>query len=205
MIDNQQSVKLGLFGGTFDPPHLGHLILAEAARDQLSLDKVLWVVAGQSPLKQDRAISPAEIRAEMVEAAIAGNPAFALSRIDLDRPAPHYTLDTLKLLGREFPNAELYFLMGEDSLADLPRWRSPDEIVGLCWLAVSRRPGTDFSLSAVESAAPGASARIRWIQSPQIEIASSDIRRRIGEGRTVRYLLPPGVHEIIVREGLYSK
>ena len=98
-------VRLGVFGGTFDPPHLGHLILAETARDQLGLDKVLWVVAGQSPLKQDRSVSPAEIRVEMVQAATADNPAFVLSQVDLNRPAPHYTIDTLTRLGREFPNA----------------------------------------------------------------------------------------------------
>ncbi|MEK6574110.1 MAG: nicotinate-nucleotide adenylyltransferase [Chloroflexota bacterium] len=198
-------MNLGVFGGTFDPPHLGHLILAEAARDQLQLDKVLWVVAGQSPLKQDRQISPAEIRVEMVLAAIADNPALALSRVDLDRPAPHYTVDTLKLLRRESPDAELYFLMGEDSLRDLPRWRSPGEIIGQAWLAVSQRPGTEFDLSDLESAVPGVSARVKWVQAPQLEIASSDIQRRIREGRTVRYMLPPEVRKIIHREKLYRK
>lgn len=198
-------MNLGVFGGTFDPPHLGHLILAEAARDQLRLDKVLWVVAGQSPLKQDRHLSPAEVRAEMVLAATADNPAFALSRVDLDRPGPHYTIDTLKLLRDEFPGAEFCFLMGEDSLRDLPRWRSPGEIIGQAWLAASQRPGTEFDLSDLESVVPGVSARVKWVQAPQLEIASSDIQRRIREGRTVRYMLPPGVYKIIQRERLYQK
>lgn len=198
-------MRLGVFGGTFDPPHLGHLILAEAARDQLQLDKVLWVVAGQSPLKQEREISPAEIRVEMVLAAIADNPAFALSRIDLDRPPPHYTIDTLALLGREFPGAEFYFLMGEDSLRDLPRWRSPGEIIARAWLAVSQRPGSEADLSEVEWAAPGVSSRVKWVQAPRLEIASSDIQQRIRTGRTVQYMLPQVVHEIIQRTGLYQK
>jgi nicotinate-nucleotide adenylyltransferase len=196
--------RLGLFGGTFDPPHLGHLILAEAARDQLQLDKVLWIVAGQSPLKLERTISPVETRVEMVQAAIADNPAFSISRIDLDRPGPHYTVDTLTLLGQEFPNAEFYFVMGEDSLHDLPRWRDPAKLITQTWLAVLQRPGTDVDLSALETAVPGVSKRVCWVQAPQLEIASSDIQRRISDGRSVKYMLPEAVAEIVEREKLYK-
>ncbi len=195
--------RLGLFGGTFDPPHLGHLILAEAARDQLNLDKVLWIVAGQSPLKLDRQLSPAPIRVEMVGAAIADNPHFALSRVDLDRPGPHYTVETLALLGAEYPNAEFYFLMGEDSLRDLPRWKDPAKLITQTWLAVLQRPGTDTDLSELDTAIPGVSKRVCWVQAPQLEIASSDIQRRIREGRSARYMLPEAVCEIVEREGLY--
>ena len=197
-------MRLGVFGGTFDPPHLGHLILAEAARDQLQLDKVLWVIAGQSPLKQDRILTPAPTRVAMVQAAIADNLAFALSRIDLDRPAPHYTVDTLKLLGAEFLNAELYFLMGKDSLRDLPRWKNPVEIIRLATLVVSQRPGAAMDLSEIELAVPGVSQRVCWLNAPQLEIASSDIQERAREGRTVRYMLPQAVEEIVRREGLYK-
>jgi nicotinate-nucleotide adenylyltransferase len=197
-------VKLGIFGGTFDPPHLGHLILAENARDQLQLDRVLWVVAGQSPLKQDRSLTPAPIRVALVQATIAGNPAFALSRVDLDRPAPHFTIDTLKLLGADFPSAELYFLMGEDSLRDLPRWKDPVEIIRLARLVVSQRPGAEMDLSEIESAVPGVSTRVCWLNAPQLEIASSDIQQRVREGRTVRYMLPQAVEEIVRQEGLYK-
>src|SRR3990172_3540106 len=150
-------MNLGVFGGTFDPPHLGHLILAEAARDQLRLERVLWVVAGQSPLKLDRALSPAESRAAMVQAAIAGEPSFVLSRVDLDRPGPHYTVEALKILARENPGAELFFIMGEDSLRDLPRWRRPGEIIALARLAVCRRPGVSLNLEHLESLIPGVS------------------------------------------------
>lgn len=206
-------MRLGIFGGTFDPPHLGHLILAEEARDQLNLDRVLWVVAGQSPLKLGRQISPAKVRAEMVQAAIAGNAALALSRIDLDRPGPHYSVQTLDLLARELPGAQFYFLMGEDSLRDLPRWREPQRLIQQTRLAVMARPRTPEGaadsgaelLAELEKAVPGVSQRIDWVRSPQLEIASSDIQRRIREGRPVRYMLPAGVIQIIEREKLYQK
>jgi len=196
-------MRLGIFGGTFDPPHLGHLALASAALEQLILDKVLWVVSGQSPLKLDRALSPAEIRVEMVQAALAGNPAFALSRVDLDRPGPHYTVDTLEILGREFPGAKLYFLMGEDSLRDLPKWQRPREIISQTWLAVSGRPGALADLADLEQSLPGVTVRVVWVQSPLVAIASSDIQRRIREGQSVREMVPPGVLAIIERERLY--
>lgn len=196
-------MRLGVFGGTFDPPHFGHLALASAALEQLKLDKVLWVVSGQSPLKLDRALSPAESRAEMVQAAIAGDTAFALSRVDLDRPGPHYTVDTLEILGREFSGAELFFLMGEDSLGDLPKWQRPREIVSRAWLAVARRPGAGFDLNDLGGNIPGVAARIVWVQSPRLAIASSDIQSRIREGQSVREMLPPAVLAVVEREKLY--
>jgi nicotinate-nucleotide adenylyltransferase len=197
-------MKLGVFGGTFDPPHLGHLALASAARDQLKLDRVLWVVAGQSPLKLDRRLSPPELRAAMVLAAIAGQPLFVLSRVDLDRPGPHYTVDTLAILAREYRGAELYFIMGEDSLRDLPRWRDPQGIVARAWLAVLDRPGAEVDVRELESAIPGLAARVVWVQSPRLAIASSEVRHRVAAGQPVRGMLPAGVWEIIEREGLYK-
>ncbi len=214
-------MRLGIFGGTFDPPHLGHLALASAALEQLKLDKVLWVVSGQSPLKLDRTLSPAESRVEMVQAAIAGNPAFALSRVDLDRPGPHYTIDTLEILGREFPGAELFFLMGEDSLRDLPKWQRPREIIRRAWLAVAGRPGNhppeglepSGGWSGLEQSLPGVTARIVWMKSPRLAIASSDIQSNIRQGQpliapiggqSVREMLPPAVLAIIKREQLYQ-
>ncbi len=196
-------MKVGVFGGTFDPPHLGHVALAHAARDQLKLDRVLWVVAGQSPLKLDRQISPAESRAEMVQAAIAGEPSFVLSRVDLDRPGPHYTVDTLKILAGETPGAELFFIIGEDSLRDLPRWRRPGELIKLARLAVCGRPGAAANLENLEAIIPGLSDRIVWISFVPLEIASSDIQRRRRDGRPVDELLPAGVLEVIERAGLY--
>ncbi len=196
-------MRIGVFGGTFDPPHFGHIRLAHAARDQLKLVRVLWVVAGQSPLKLDRQISPAEGRAEMVQAAIAGEPSFVLSRVDLDRPGPHYTVDTLKILAGETPGAELFFIIGEDSLRDLPRWRRPGELIKLAKLAVCGRPGVSANLENLESIIPGLPDRIVWISFDPLEIASSDIQRRRRDGRPVDDLLPAGVLDVIERAGLY--
>ncbi|MBI3242720.1 MAG: nicotinate-nucleotide adenylyltransferase [Chloroflexi bacterium] len=198
-------MRLGIFGGTFDPPHFGHLALASATREQLKLDKVLWVVAGQSPLKQDRQLSPEEIRVEMVQAAIADNPAFTLSRVDLDRPGPHYTVETLEILSRQFPGAELYFLMGEDSLRDLPKWRRPGGLIRLALLAVLGRPGAEADLDDLEGSIPGVAARIVWVESPRLAIASSDIQQRVREGQSVEEMVPGEVRAIIEREQLYKQ
>jgi nicotinate-nucleotide adenylyltransferase len=195
--------RIGIFGGTFDPPHLGHLALAEAAREQLGLDCVLWVVAGQSPLKQDSEAAPAAQRLEMVQAAIAGHPAFALSQVDVARPAPHYTVDTVAIIAAERPDAELYFIMGEDSLRDLPRWRQPGDLLARCRLAVFQRPGVDTDLTQLEAAIPGLAARVDWVNAPQIDIASRDLRQRVRAGRSIRYLVPEPVLEVIRRHALY--
>lgn len=197
-------MQLGLFGGTFDPPHLGHLILAAEAQSQFKLDRVLWIVSGQSPLKLDRQLSPVETRVQMVSVAIKGNPHFALSRVDVDRPAPHYTVETLHCLRQEFPQDDFYFLMGEDSLRDLPKWRAPQEIIKETRLVVLRRPQTQFDLTALEIQVPGVSACVRWLSAPQLEIASSDIQGRIKEGRSVQYMLSREVLEVIEGEGLYK-
>lgn len=197
-------MRLGVFGGTFDPPHLGHLILAEAAREQLALACVLWVVAGLSPLKREQELSPVDVRIEMAQAAIAGHPAFALSRADVDRSGPHYSVDTLDVIAREHPGAELYLIMGEDSLRDLPRWHRPTELIAECRLAVFQRPGVETDLSNLETALPGLTPRVNWVNAPQIDIASSDLRRRVRSGESIRYLVPDAVRELIEQHGLYQ-
>ena len=139
--------RLGIYGGTFDPPHLGHLVLAESAADSLQIDRVLFVPASSPPHKDRSAIrSPAEDRFRMVELAIADNPRFAVSRLDMDRPGPHYSVDLLRLVREQHPHAELFFLIGGDSLRDLPAWSRPDELITLTTLAVMRRPGFDPDL-----------------------------------------------------------
>jgi nicotinate-nucleotide adenylyltransferase len=197
-------VSLGILGGTFDPPHYGHLILAENARAQLRLDHVLFVLAGQPPHKPDRPVTPAHHRVAMVEAAIAGNPAFATSRVDLDRAGPHYTVETLALLQQEYPGAELFFLIGADSLAEFLNWRDPAEIVRQARLAVMRRPGYEADLQALEQAAPGLRQRLDWLDTPCLEVASSDLRRRAREGLPLRYLVPPPVEAYIRANHLYT-
>lgn len=197
--------SLGVLGGTFDPPHYGHLALAENGRVQLQLDRILFVPTGQQPLKPDRPITPAHHRVAMVEAAIADNPAFAVSRVDLARPGPHYTVGMLALLRQEHPEAELFFLMGGDSLADFLAWRDPASIVRQARLAVMRRPGYEPDLAALEQTVPGLCERLVWLDAPHLEIAASDLRRRVREGLPLRYLVPPMVETYICEHNLYKK
>lgn len=198
------NTRLGILGGTFDPPHYGHLALAENARVQLRLDRVLFVLAGQPPHKPEHPVAPPYHRAALVEAAIADNPAFALSRVDLDRAGPHYTVDMLALLHEEYPNAAFYFLMGGDSLAQFPAWHDPAGIIQAAYLAVMRRPGHEPDLAKLEQALPGLRERLIWLDAPLLDIASSDLRRRAREGLPLRYLVPPPVEAYIREHHLYE-
>lgn len=194
----------GVFGGTFDPPHLGHLILAEAGRQALHLDKVLWVVTAQPPHKPSEHRTPVELRLEMVAAAIHGNEAFEISRVDVDRPPPHYAVDTLRLLAAAQPGARFAYLLGEDSLRDLPAWHKPQQLVLACdAFGVMERSGAEPDLADLEAVLPGLSVRVRFFRAPIIDIASSDLRQRVQSGESIRYLLPEAVGQIIRRHGLY--
>jgi len=197
-------LRLGVLGGTFDPPHYGHLALAETARVQLRLDRVLFVPAGHPPHKPDRPLTPARHRVAMVGAAIADNPAFALSRVDLDRAGPHYTVEMLALLRWKYPEAELFFLMGGDSLSEFFTWRDPAGIVREARLAVMQRPGREPDLAALERAVPGLRERLVWLDVPCLDIAASDLRRRVREGLPLRYLVPPPVEAYIREHRLYE-
>ncbi len=199
------SRRIGVLGGTFDPPHYGHLAMAETARVQLALEKVLFVPAGQPPHKMDMVLSPARHRLAMVEAAIADNPAFAVSRADLDRPGPHYTVDLLRHLRRDYPGADLYFLMGADSLAELLTWRDPAGILEQARLAVMPRTGYEPDVEALMAALPALRERLIWLDIPFIEIAATDLRRRVRVGLPIRYLVPPAVEAYIRRERLYLR
>jgi nicotinate-nucleotide adenylyltransferase len=196
--------SLGILGGTFDPPHYGHLVLAENARTQLRLDRVLFVPAGQQPLKRGQGITPVRHRAAMVEAAISDNPTFALSRVDLDRPGPHYTIDTLALLQEAYPGAELFFLIGGDSLAQLATWHDPGGIVQQARLAVMPRPGWEADLGELEQTVPGVCERLVWLDTPCLDISATDLRRRARQGLPLRYLLPPAVEAYIREHRLYT-
>jgi len=204
MCGGEDKLRLGVLGGTFDPPHYGHLTLAENARVQLRLDRVLFVPAGQPPHKPDRPLTPARHRMAMVEAAVADNSAFAVSRVDLARPGPHYTVEMLALLRREYPEAELFFLMGGDSLAEFLTWRNPAGIVREARLAVMRRPGCEPDLAALEQDVPGIRERLVWLDAPHLDIAASDLRRRAGEGLPLRYLVPPVVEAYIREQRFYE-
>ena len=190
-------------GGTFDPPHYGHLRLAEAAQAQLALDSVLWIVAAAPPHKQDRAITPVADRLDMVEAAIAGLPGHAVSRIDIDRPGPHWAADTVALIASQHPADTLFFLMGGDSLRDLPTWGRPREFLRHTQLGVLRRPGAPIDLNALEAALPGITRRVHFIDGPRLDIAAQTIRMRAASGLPIGGLVPPAVEEFIRKRGLY--
>ncbi len=192
-------------GGTFDPIHLAHLILAEQARVFLGLDRVLFVPAGAPWRKADRRIAPVADRVAMVRAALAGDPYFEVSLIESERRGPSYTVDTLSVLQRQLgPQAELHFILGQDALADLPNWREPTRIVQLARLAVAARPGCPPpDPTALERAVPGIRERIDVVPMPQVDISSTDIRRRVAQGISIRFLVPAAVEAYITAHGLY--
>lgn len=195
---------IGVFGGTFDPPHLGHLVLADEGRAACGLSRVLFVVTGQPPHKPHEPISPLDARLAMVEAAIAGNPSFVISRADIDRPGPHYAVDTLRWLAGREPGSSFVYLMGADSLRDLPAWHTPGEFVDACaFVGVMRRPDVEPDMTALESQLPGLSAKVRFFDAPLIDIAAHDIRSRVRSARPYRYLVSQNVADIIERQGLY--
>ena len=198
--------RIGLFGGTFDPPHLGHLILASEAQSQLKLNRLLWILTPEPPHKQDQFITSVEHRLAMVKLAIADNPSFELSRIELDRPGPHYTLDTVKIIAEQNPDADIIPIIGGDSLHDLPKWHEPQKLVYAChWIGVMRRPSEETNLEALEHELPGISSKVHYVDAPLLEIASREIRSRIAKGRSVRYYLPGSVYQYIEQHNLYHE
>ena len=198
--------NIGIFGGTFDPPHLGHLILAAEARSQLGLDRLLWVLTPDPPHKQGQSIAPLEHRLEMVKLAIADDPQFEISSVELTRPGPHYALDTVQILAGQNPGAKLVYLMGGDSLRDLPSWHRPADFVSAChWIGVVRRPGDAIDMTTLEKSLPGLRSKVRFVEAPLLEIAARDIRKRIAEGKPYRYFLPTGVYDYINSHNLYRQ
>jgi nicotinate-nucleotide adenylyltransferase len=196
--------RLGLLGGTFDPPHFGHLTMAKAASTQLQLDQVLFAPVGVQPLKQDQPATAPEQRAQMVELAIVDEPRFVLSRADLDRPGPHYTVDLLAIIQQQYPGAALWFILGEDSLGDLLRWRDPARLIQLTRLAVLRRPGCQPDWPALEKALPDLRTRLDWIEHAELDISATDIRQRVQHGLPLDALVPLKVIEFIVAQHLYQ-
>ena len=196
-------IRLGILGGTFDPPHIAHLVMADQARSQLGLSCVLLVPAGQPPHKRGRPVTPIEHRLAMTQLAIAGDPSLALSRVEVDRPGPHYTADTLALLRAAHPEDEFYLLIGSDSLRDLTAWRDPARVVAQARLAVMRRLDAELNIPRLESALPGISARVEWLDAPWLDISSHDIQRRVRAGLSIRHLVPAAVEQYIVEYGLY--
>jgi len=196
--------RLGLLGGTFDPPHNGHLIAAQEVAWRLGLEQVLFLPARQNPLKQGAPSSEAEDRCEMVARAIADNPLFELSRLDVDRPPPSYTADLLEHL--QAPDRDLFFLVGADILPELPRWRAPEAVLRLARLAVVNRPGSSLpDLHELEAELPGARGRADIVAIPGVDISAAQIRARVRSGQPIRYLTPTAVENYIRDKGLYRR
>ncbi len=196
--------RIGVFGGTFDPPHVGHLILAQVALNALGLERVLFVPAAQPPHKQGQNLTAPLHRFAMLQRAIAGNPHFEISRVDMDRQGPHYTSDMLSILRAQHRGYDLFFLMGADSLSDLITWRAPEWIIAQATLAVMRRPGASVNLDGLEARLPGVRERVVLVDAPLIEIAASTLRQTIRNGHSIRYQVPDAVLEYITQQRLYK-
>lgn len=199
-------MKIGVLGGTFDPIHNGHLKIAEAARKKLGLDEVHFMPAAITPLKEGRRISAVKHRVAMVRLALDGKPYFKLSTIELDRPGPSYTVDTIaelrKRLGAE---NELYFIIGMDSLSQFARWREPARIIGMCRLVAVPRPGYTLPDSkALEAAIPGISGSLIVLDSPELDISATEVRERVAKRLSISRLVPKPVAEYIKKNRLYS-
>jgi nicotinate-nucleotide adenylyltransferase len=191
-------MKLGIFGGTFDPPHVGHLIVGEDAAVALGLDRVCFIPTGTHPLKGTQVEAPGELRLEMIEAATAGSDVFAVDAREIRRPGPSYTSDTILELEEEFPGAELFLLIGADILGELHRWHRAQEIAEHARVVVMSRA------EAEEPARPELDTRVTRVEVTHIAISSSDIRERIRNGRPYRYLVPEAVYQIITEHSLYG-
>jgi nicotinate-nucleotide adenylyltransferase len=200
-------MRIGVFGGTFDPVHLGHLILAEQCREQGRLDQVWFVPAGHPPHKSHHIITPFRHRAEMLRLATAGHPAFRVNELENDRPGPSYTVETLDELRKAHPGADWFFLVGSDTLAELHEWRDPAGVVRRAALLVMARGGepvmTAEELRASLRLPEGDRLSLEVVEAPRIEISSRDLRRRAAEGRSLRYLVPRAVECYIEEKGLY--
>lgn len=198
-------MRIGVLGGTFDPPHIGHLVIAEEARQELGLAKVYFVPAREPPHKKGEPISPMSDRVAMLRLALAENPFFVLSLVEADRPGPSYTVDTVRQLYGEFPPAtELFFVLGMDSLAALPSWHEPKRIIEYCTLAVLRRPGYSADLDSLERQIPGLKSKVVFIPAPELEISSSDLQARVRAGLSIQYMVPDCVAEYILDHHLYE-
>jgi nicotinate-nucleotide adenylyltransferase len=191
-------------GGTFDPIHVGHLAAAEEARDALGLDAVLFMPAGDPPHKPDGVVSAAEHRVAMVELAIAANEAFELSRLEVDRPGPSFTIDTIDHLARE-RRGEITLILSAESFTGLPAWRDPVRLLEACRIAIVPRGGLDAPDEAwVERRFPGVQANVARLDGPRLRLSATAIRARVAEGRSIRYLVPDAVIDYIGDHGLYQ-
>lgn len=193
-------MKLGVFGGSFNPPHVGHLIVIESARDQLQIDRIVFIPSGQTPNKFDASLAPPTCRLEMTRLAVSANPNFDVSDIEIQRSGISYTIDTLNALSVLYPRAVLSLIIGIDNYLEFETWKSPQEILARADLVVMNRPGFDTRSLKHEYA-----HLAKMVNVPQIGISGTDIRRRVKLGRSIRYLVPQPVEEYIHRKQLYRE
>ena len=198
-------MKIGILGGTFDPVHRGHLMVAEEARARLGLSEVYFVPAARTPLKEGGSILTAEHRVQMVRLAIADYPYFKLETLEIDRPGPSYTVDSIAELRNKFgPENELFFIIGWDSLAQFPRWKEPARIIQMCYLVAVPRPGYALpDRESLEAAVPGISLKLIVLKGPEINISATEIRERVARGLPISDLVPEPVAEYIKQHKLY--
>jgi nicotinate-nucleotide adenylyltransferase len=221
--------RVGILGGTFNPIHLGHLVLAESFRERLALDRVLFVPAGTPPHKGARGLAPAHHRYAMAALAVAGNPAFAVSDVEVRRSGPSYSVDTLEALAGEWPGARLFFLMGSDTFLDLPTWRTPERLPTWATLAVGHRAGSDFDAEGAGALAvlarlgryawrrvaaeagrpPGLDAvapgEVLLVDTRSLPVSARELRALLAGGHSVRYLVPSAVADYIAQQRLYGE
>ena len=201
------SKDVAIFGGTFDPIHVGHLIVAEEVRVKLGVEEIVFVPVGQPWLKADRRISSGKHRLAMIRLAIADNPHFKVSTLEIDRPGLTYTVDTVDMLRRQMGSeAKLFFLMGGDSLRELPQWKEPKRLIQLCRLVVFTRPDSRLpSMNGLEEGVPGVSDNIVIVEVPQIDVSATEVRQRVRQGAPIDELVLPAVKDYILGSGLYRE
>jgi nicotinate-nucleotide adenylyltransferase len=197
-------VHVGIYGGIFNPPHLGHLVAAQEAHAQLGLDLVVWMPVGEPPHRSIEPDPGAEVRLELVELAIAGDERFRTSRLELDRGGPSYTVDTLRALREQGPDDELFLILGGDQASALPRWREPEEILKLATVVVFARATHSRNAIGVQLARLRGAEKLRFLDMPRIDISSTMVRRRAAAGSPIRYLVPDKVANFIGAQNLYS-
>jgi nicotinate-nucleotide adenylyltransferase len=196
--------RIGILGGTFDPPHIGHLVLADCAIESLNLDQLLFVPAGDPPHKHNETRQTIEHRLAMLQLALEPDPRFTLSRIDVDRPGPHYAADMVRIIKDQNPDAELYFVMGGDSFHDLPNWYCPEALIELCRLAVMPRATSEIWPEMHEDVLPGTAKTVVMIDAPLVELSSTEIVERLMHHKSVRYLVPEPVLRYIDSHECYQ-
>lgn len=202
---NGDKYKVGILGGTFDPVHNAHMAIVDEARLQLELQEIIFVPAGQPWMKSNEVITPSEHRVAMLQLAIADKFGFRVSTMEIDRPGPSYTVDTLRKLNNNFVElAELFFIIGWDNLPNLPKWKDPERIIELCYLVALPRPGYPLpDLVALDKEIPGLGQRLIIMERPCIDISGTEIRERTAKRLDISHLVPPGVAEYIRENGLY--